>query len=365
MTTQIRYYDQLKRGLDILGSGIGLVVLAPIIGVVGAAVRVKLGSPVVFKQRRPGRGGKIFTLYKFRSMLDVDTSQGKLTNEQRITSFGRKIRALSLDELPSLVNVLRGDMSLVGPRPLREEYLAHYSSRQARRHDVSPGVTGLAQVRGRNALSWEKRFDLDVEYVDARSIKLDLQILLETLLQVFRRSGIEGDGMATMSAFVGTAPVDELTEEPLSEEWLPTRVQWLDDPKIRKGISISFKPNIEDTSRWFDSARKNPARRDWVYLNEAGEPVAMAGLDGVGTPDLILYIYVGSAMHGNGYGSMVMPRLIYRAKTYGGYRLHLDVKKSNAVAIHMYEKFGFVRIYAPEGSDPGKYYYVLQLKDEK
>lgn len=362
---QTRFYDRLKRGLDFVGSGIGIIALSPLIGIVAGAVRVKLGSPVIFKQRRPGRDGKIFTLYKFRSMLDTDAAQGLLTNEQRMTPFGSKIRSLSLDELPSLVNVVKGDMSLVGPRPLREDYLAYYSSRQARRHEVAPGVTGLAQVSGRNALSWEERFELDVEYVDARCLKLDLQILWNTLFQVFRRSGIEGDGMAAMSAFVGSAPVDQLTEEPLSEKWLFTRVQWLDDPKIRQGITISFKPNMSDTSKWFASVREDPSRRDWVYLNKAGEPVAMAGLDGVGTPDLNLYIYVGSTHHGNGYGSMVMKRLIYRSRTYGGHRLHLDVKKFNKIAIRMYEKSGFVRVNAPEENDPGKYYYTLKLKDDK
>lgn len=365
MPSRKKSYDFLKRGIDIVGSGIGLVVLSPVIGAVSLAVRTKLGSPVIFQQRRPGKDGEIFTLYKFRTMLDMNEAKGIVTNEQRMTSFGRRLRSLSLDELPTLMNVLRGNMSLVGPRPLRTEYLSQYSPQQARRHEVRPGITGLAQIKGRNSLPWEERFKMDVDYVESRSLRVDSQILMNTLFQVFRRSGIEGDGMAAMSAFVADKPVDSLTEEPLSEEWLETRVQWLNDPGIREGITISFEANITDTYKWFESVNENLSRRDWVYLNELGEPVAMAGLSGVGTPDLTLYIYVGPSQQGNGYGGMVINRLIYRARTYGGYRLRIEVKQSNEIAMKLYEKRGFERVEAPEREEHGKYVYVLQLKDEK
>lgn len=203
MISHKRTYDYVKRGLDIVGSGIGLIVLSPVIGAVGLAVHSKLGPPVIFKQRRPGKNGKIFTLNKFRSMRDVDESKGLVTNEERMTSFGRKLRATSLDELPSLVNVLKGDMSLVGPRPLMVEYLDRYTPEQARRHDVLPGITGLAQINGRNDLAWDARFDLDIKYVDNRSFILDCKIILKTLTTALRRDGIASEGHVVGAAFTG------------------------------------------------------------------------------------------------------------------------------------------------------------------
>lgn len=214
MSSQKKLYDYVKRGIDIIGAGAGLLLLSPVIGAVGLAVYAKLGSPVVFKQRRPGKNGKIFTLYKFRSMLDVDESQGLFTKEERITSFGRKLRSTSLDELPSLVNVLKGDMSLVGPRPLLEEYLEKYTPEQARRHNVRPGITGLAQVNGRNELDWEDRFIMDVEYVCNRSLAMDLSIIVKTLVTAVRRDGISSEGQAVgASIFTGqdNPAIDEST----------------------------------------------------------------------------------------------------------------------------------------------------------
>lgn len=202
MTNRHKVYARVKRGLDIVSSSVGLVILSPIVGVVALAVRTKLGSPVIFEQRRPGHNGKIFTLYKFRSMLDVDEARGVISNEQRITSFGRRLRSTSLDEIPSLVNVLKGEMSVVGPRPLLTEYLEEYSPDQARRHEVRPGITGLAQVNGRNDLEWEDRFALDVEYVDNRSWTLDLKIILKTLGTAIRRDGITSEGHVVGANFI-------------------------------------------------------------------------------------------------------------------------------------------------------------------
>lgn len=194
-------YDRLKRNLDIFGSGIALVTFSPLIGFVAIAVRKNLGSPVIFKQERPGKDGEIFTLYKFRSMLDVDEQKGLISNEDRMTSFGLKLRSTSLDELPSLLNVFRGDMSFVGPRPLLVSYLEKYDSEQARRHEVRPGITGLAQVNGRNDLAWKTRFRLDVEYVDNRSFLLDLRILFKTVFVALKREGVNSKGYIVGSAF--------------------------------------------------------------------------------------------------------------------------------------------------------------------
>jgi len=192
----------MKRLLDVLASAAALALLAPLLGCIGLLVRLKLGRPVLFRQRRPGLGGRPFTLLKFRTMTDACDARGApLPDEQRLTAFGRFLRGTSLDELPELINVLMGDMSLVGPRPLLMEYLPLYSSEQARRHDVRPGITGWAQVNGRNAISWDDRFALDVWYVDHAGLRLDLRILRMTLLQVFRRKGISAKGHATMPRF--------------------------------------------------------------------------------------------------------------------------------------------------------------------
>ncbi|MHB1063511.1 MAG: sugar transferase [Georgenia sp.] len=208
MRTARRAYDVVKRGGDVAIAGLALVLTAPVQGVVALAVARKLGRPVLFRQDRPGRDGRLFSLVKFRTMRDPDPSAGLVSDADRLTPFGAKLRATSLDELPTLWNVLRGDMSLVGPRPLLPQYLPLYTPEQARRHEVRPGVTGHAQTSGRNALSWEDRFTLDVEYVDQRSFVFDLRILLATLRTVVRRQGIAAEGHVTMSPFTGTPAPD-------------------------------------------------------------------------------------------------------------------------------------------------------------
>ena len=202
---QQRRYDIAKRALDIVGASVVLVVTAPIQLLVAGAVAAQLGQPVLFKQERPGLNGQIFMLRKFRTMRDVSLADGLVSDEVRLTKFGRILRSTSIDELPTLFNVFKGDMSMVGPRPLLVRYLDRYSPQQARRHDVRPGVTGLAQASGRNALSWAQKFDLDVEYVDSRCARLDLKILAMTVLSLVRRNGISAEGEATMSEFIGQA----------------------------------------------------------------------------------------------------------------------------------------------------------------
>lgn len=183
----------------------GLLVLSPLLVILFVLVRQKLGSPVFFRQQRPGLYGKPFTLVKLRTMTDARDAQGSLLSDaERLTRFGQFLRSTSLDELPSLWNVLRGDMSLVGPRPLLMQYLDRYTPDQARRHEVRPGVTGWAQVNGRNAISWEEKFALDVWYVDNVSFALDAQILFRTVLRVLRRDGVSQPGQATMKEFMGS-----------------------------------------------------------------------------------------------------------------------------------------------------------------
>jgi lipopolysaccharide/colanic/teichoic acid biosynthesis glycosyltransferase len=195
----------VKRGLDLLVAGIALIGLGPVLLVVALLVRLKLGTPVLFKQQRPGLHGRPFRLLKFRTMLDAFDNEGRaLPDSARLTSFGRMLRSSSLDELPELLNILRGDMSLVGPRPLLMQYLPLYSQEQARRHDVRPGLTGWAQVNGRNALSWEEKFALDIWYVESRTLMLDLRILWMTARKVLFREGISAEGEATMPPFTGS-----------------------------------------------------------------------------------------------------------------------------------------------------------------
>ncbi len=203
-----RAYDPAKRALDVVVAALGLVMTAPVQLMVAVMVRLKLGSPVLFRQVRPGKDEKLFELVKFRTMKDHDPAAGLLTDADRLTPFGARLRATSLDELPTLWNVLSGDMSLVGPRPLLIQYLDRYSPTQRRRHEVRPGVTGLAQVRGRNSLSWEEKFANDIEYVERRSLGLDLAILARTFGKVLGRHGISDSAGPTMTEFMGSTEKD-------------------------------------------------------------------------------------------------------------------------------------------------------------
>lgn len=208
------YEACFKRPLDVVLSLIGLLLLWPVLLVVGILVRVKLGSPVLFRQKRPGLNGEIFELFKFRTMTDERDEKGELLpDEKRLTSFGRMLRSTSLDELPELFCILKGDLSCVGPRPLLPSYLELYNAHQARRHEVRPGLTGYAQVHGRNAVSWEERFDMDVYYVDHVTFWGDVKILFQTVGAVWKREGISAEGSATMERFTGTKPPTEDAEE--------------------------------------------------------------------------------------------------------------------------------------------------------
>jgi len=196
----------IKRRIDVITVVLFLPLMLPVVAVLSVLIVLKLGQPIIFRQTRPGLNGRPFKMIKFRTMNNqCDVDGNLLPDAKRLTAFGRFLRSTSLDELPELWNVLKGDMSLVGPRPLLLEYLPLYSSEQARRHEVRPGITGWAQVNGRNALSWEEKFKLDVWYVDNRSFWLDLKVLLMTVKKVFVRDGISADGEATMSKFQGSS----------------------------------------------------------------------------------------------------------------------------------------------------------------
>ena len=199
------YETYVKRPQDFLCALLAVMVLSPLMIVIALLVRFKLGSPVIFTQERPGKNEKIFRIYKFRTMTDKRDEHGNLLpDEQRLTEFGKKLRATSLDELPELFNILRGDMAVVGPRPLLVKYLSRYNAHQARRHEVRPGFTGLAQIHGRNAISWEEKFDWDVRYVNNITFFGDWKIIFQTLFVVIGHKGIHSESAATMEPFTGT-----------------------------------------------------------------------------------------------------------------------------------------------------------------
>lgn len=199
------YERFIKRPLDCFLSTGALIVLSPVLAVTALLVRTKLGSPVLFTQERPGRNEKIFKLYKFRTMTDQRDENGDLLpDDVRLTKFGKALRSTSLDELPELLNIIKGDMAVIGPRPLLVQYLERYNEHQARRHEVRPGLTGYAQAHGRNAMTWEDKFDYDVEYVDNISFKNDIQILIDTVKTVVKREGISNADSATMAEFMGS-----------------------------------------------------------------------------------------------------------------------------------------------------------------
>ena len=198
------YRKYLKRPMDFIFAFISLIVLSPVFLIIAILVKIKLGSPVIFKQERPGLNGKVFTLYKFRTMTDERDDRGELLpDKERLTRLGKFLRSTSLDELPELFNILKGDMSIVGPRPLLKQYIPLYNEKQRRRHEVRPGLTGLAQVNGRNLIRWEEKFEYDVKYVDNINFLIDVKIIFLTIIKVFAREGINSETSATMEPFKG------------------------------------------------------------------------------------------------------------------------------------------------------------------
>lgn len=332
----------VKRAIDVTAAGLSAVVLAPIAMTVAVAVRMKLGRPVIFKQTRPGLHGEPFEILKFRTMHHPDPEKGLVSNEDRLPPFGRLLRSTSLDELPSLLNIIKGDMSIVGPRPLRWEYLSRYSDEQALRHTVRPGLTGLAQVAGRNRLSWDDRLQLDIQYIRGRSLRLDLWILIQTLIKVVQRDGVAADGQATMSEFFGPHTIDGLSLRDLTEADLPTRVDWMRNPAIRSGITIEFWPDIAEMRHWFSRTTLDPTRVDLVAFDTSTNEIkAMLGLVDISNNAASLYIFVDPMGHSKGVGRKSMQLLFTEARSRGIQYLKLETKVGNRPAQKLYLSLGF------------------------
>lgn len=344
-----------KRVFDCIGAGIGLVALAPVFATLWLIVRIKLGSPVIFTQQRPGKDGELFTMLKFRSMLEEDPARNLVTDDQRSTVFGRRLRATSLDELPTLVNVLKGDMSLVGPRPLVVEYLPLYSQHQARRHEVRPGITGLAQVSGRNQLSWEDRFNLDVDYVQRHNLVLDLKILAQTFGRVFSKSGIEADGISTMTMFVGAPPEDGLIEQLMSDRWHRHGQTWQQDPRA---VTISAR-----------KAQQSVGARQWVYLHDDQTPVAVCGLSGLGSQQLSASLLINPQYQNHQLVDALLKRLIHHGKSFDAQRLTLRLPAKHRILHRNVERLGFVAstnsLNSDNGTDTSGSEYALVIAAEK
>lgn len=335
-----RRSDSAKRALDIGVTVLAMPLLIPLSAVIAALTWRKLGHPVLFKQERPGLNAEPFTMLKFRTMREP--THELRTNEDRMTDFGKLLRSTSMDELPSFINIVRGEMSLVGPRPLRMAYIPRYSRRHARRHEVRPGLTGLAQVQGRNTLDWNSKLDLDVEYVEHRSLALDIQILLRTLKTVFAREGISTPGEATAGEFMGSGI--SLRSRKLVRDDLATRIAWLRDPTVRAGVSIDFWPDVDGMQNWFDRTTSDATRRDYVCVDDNSNAASMFGFTNIRGSTAAIYLFADPKRLGQGIGRNTMVQLLKVADENGFTRLTLETKTANQRAFQLYERFGFTAL---------------------
>ena len=354
-----RRYDALKRTFDIIGAAVCAILAAPLMAATALVIAVKLGRPVLFRQQRPGRDGRVFELVKFRTMLQPDSVFGEWFQEERMTPTGRRIRSMSLDELPSLWNVLKGDMSLVGPRPLLVSYLQRYSARQARRHEVRPGLTGLAQVSGRNTLPWHARLELDVWYVDHRSLWLDLKILLRTVGHVLRREGISREGHATMTEFLGPMSTERLELIELSRDEVQARLESVYSGAVRQGTSLSGAADQWTADTLPLNGPAAPERQDWIAVDLAGETVSVCGLSDMTTSTANVYVAVAPEHRGQGLGREIGQLLITRARGLGLDELRLEIERENVAARRLFAGLGFRELDADAG---GAIPMVLSLK---
>lgn len=314
------------------------------------AVRMKLGSPILFKQVRTGLNEEPFTLLKFRSMLpSTDENGQERSSSERLTKFGRLLRKSSLDELPQLWNVLRGDMSLIGPRPLLPEYLPHYYPNERVRHDLRPGLTGLAQIRGRNSMGWDSRLASDVEYVEQYTLKDDLRLFVETIAKVLQRKGTVSDPSVFgeyLSVHRSYPRTNDIALRRLEVADAELRVSWLKDTRTSVKMNVPVDLTVKKTASWILTSRSDPERRDLVaYEVDTGIPVSMLGIrqmDGVSAPEI--HLFVDPDRHAQGVGTKSMSLLVQYLGTFSpNTGCWLTVDPTNTGAIRLYRNMGFKR----------------------
>ena len=359
MTTKRKHQRRLatKRAFDTAAIVAASPVVVPVAALTALAVRVKMGSPVLFTQKRIGLNEKPFTLLKFRSMLpETDKGGNPIPNEQRLTSFGRVLRKSSLDEIPQLLNVLLGDMSLVGPRPLLPEYLPFYTDAERARHTVRPGITGLAQTEGRNGLSWDVRLSLDADYAANASLLVDLKILARTVIGVFTARGVNPD-ISSTGVFLHhhrdvSAP--QLRIRPVTEKDLETRVRWFNDPRMTPTMVFPEKITLEGTKRWFTAVSDDSGREDFTLVHrESGEILGFVGYRPMGNPSVPeVYVAANPDRLGVGLGSAMIQLITDHIGATGRYTGAIgEMFRSNPAVIRSFEKAGYEETDAPDNPE--------------
>lgn len=344
-------FNRTKRVLDV----VTVIMTGPLTLALGlvtyVATLIGVGRPVLYTQRRLGYEEQEFRLLKFRTMTNASDSSGRLLPDQdRITSLGSILRKTSLDELPQLINVLRGDMSLVGPRPLFVDYKDYYLPHERKRHWVRPGITGLAQTSGRNSLLWDQRLRLDSDYVETASLMEDVRILARTVVKVFSASGtapIASETGERLDVVRSYPSLNGFAMRRLELVDLPLRVSWFNDPRIRQYMQLPTNVTIESSQEWLRNAHKDPDRYDFVaYETASGRVVAMEGIRAKkDTPFPELYILVDPATQGKGVGNHSLALLHTWVQQLGAYRgLYLTVAEANKAAISLYERLGYQTI---------------------
>lgn len=340
-------FNLLKRRIDLAILIVTGPVMLPVILVIYLLLRRRQGLPVLFKQERVGLDEQIFYILKFRTMSDARDASGELLpDEKRVTPLGKVLRRTSLDELPQLLNILRGDMSFVGPRPLYPQYLPYYTDEEATRHRVRPGITGLAQVNGRNGLRWEERLTFDTEYVRQASLLLDAKIILKTIAKVVRRADVSvapgTTGGRHLHMYRSFPTYGQFRLRPLERRDLEERVRWISDPSTRRYMSIVGTVTRDSTEKWFDNHMNNSAKHDMAVVETTTDQVvAMVGMDDAAPRRGYTYIMVNPDFRGRGIGE-VAQRLLYEwAFTHRGYAEVLSsVHKENKASVRIHMKLG-------------------------
>lgn len=356
-------YGPMKRALDVGLLFITSPITVPVAAITALIIRVIDGAPVIFRQWRIGQGGRQFAVIKFRTMRPL--AEGFTTDTQRVTRLGRLVRSLSLDEVPQLINVARGEMSLVGPRPLPVEYARYFSPEEDRRHTVPPGITGFAQTSGRNFTSWDDRLALDVQYVERRSLIMDLSILVKTARQMISRTDVQPvpseHGARRLDAFRSFPKDGRLRLRPLAQEDLATRVVWMNHPTVREQMSIEGAIDEAGTAAWFKKHKSSSLKHDFAVVEIAtGSVVAMTGISDSPNGGGVLYFLSDPARRGEGIGRAAAALTVRWAFEHRGYQwVRSSIRTGNEPSLRIHRALGF----RAEAEGSGRVSMVLSLSD--